>query len=127
MEHLTRVGPYRYNIDLHWDGYGKDHKGRGTECICVQADKDGSITPGLLWLPGVVVFCCNGKELWRWEDPRVSTVPSYFIFEVTTGGWGGNGPVDDRQLPADHLTDYVSAWQSKDLVSIPGAVPEAGK
>ena len=25
MEHLTRWGPYRYNIALHFDGYGKDH------------------------------------------------------------------------------------------------------
>ncbi len=26
MEHLTRWGPHRYNIAMHYDGYGKDHK-----------------------------------------------------------------------------------------------------
>jgi beta-glucanase (GH16 family) len=116
MEHLTRWGPYRYNIALHWDGYGKDHKSVGTSCAYVQADKDGFITPGVLWTPGSMVFYCNGKEVWRFEDPRVATVAAYFIFEVTTGGWD-NDPVDDKHLPADYLVDYVRAWQRKDLAS----------
>ncbi len=116
MEHLTRWGPYRYNIALHFDGYGKEHKSVGSPFNYVQADKDGFITPGLLWLPGSMVFYCNGKELWRWDDPRVSTVPSQFIFEVTTGGWDNN-KVDDKQLPADYLVDYVRVWQRKDLAS----------
>ena len=76
MEHLTRWGPYRYNIALHWDGYGKEHKAVGSATNYVQADKDGFITSGLLWTPGSAVFYCNGRELWRWEDPRVSNVPS---------------------------------------------------
>ncbi len=114
MEHLTRWGPYRYNIALHFDGYGKDHKSVGSPFNYVQADKDGFITPGLLWLPGSTVFYCNGKELWRWDDPRVSNVPSHFIFEVTTGGWDNNA-VNDKQLPADYLVDYVRVWQRKDL------------
>ena len=116
MEHLTRWGPYRYNIALHLDGYGKDHKSVGTPFNYVQADKDGFITPGLLWTPGSIIFYCNGKELWRWEGPRVSNVPSHFIFEVTTGGWDNNA-VDDKQLPADYLIDYVRVWQRKDLAS----------
>jgi hypothetical protein len=63
-----------------------------------------------------VVMYCNGKELWRWENSRVSNVPSHFIFEVTTGGWDNNA-VDDKQLPADYLIDYVRVWQRKDLAS----------
>ena len=122
MEHLTRWGPYRYNIALHRDGYGKDHKAIGSDCIYVQADKDGFITPGLLWTPGVMVFYCNGKELWRWEDSRVCTVQAYFIIEVTTGGWDNNA-VDDKQLPADYLLDYVRVWQRQDLASKAGTVP----
>jgi beta-glucanase (GH16 family) len=121
MEHVTRWGPYRHNIALHWDGYGKDHKSRGSDCIYVQADKDGFITSGLLWTPGLVVFYCNGKELWRWEDPRVSNVASYIIFEVTTDTWNPKVAVDDKQLPADYLIDYVRAWQRKDLASSAGA------
>jgi beta-glucanase (GH16 family) len=116
LEHLTRWGPYRYNIALHWDGYGKEHQSIGSTWNYVQADKDGFITPGMLWTPGLIVYYCNGKELWRWEHPRVSNVPSNFIFEVTTGGWD-NDAVDDKQLPADYLVDYVRVWQRKDLAS----------
>ena len=116
MEHLTRWGPYRYNIALHWDGYGKQHKAIGSACNYVQADKDGFITSGLLWTPGSAVFYGNGKELFRWEDPRICTVPSGIIIEITTGGWDNNA-VDDAQLPADYLIDYVRVWQRKDLAS----------
>ncbi|MGA2067383.1 MAG: glycoside hydrolase family 16 protein [Thermoguttaceae bacterium] len=126
MEHLTRWGPYRYNLALHFDGYQKDHKSVGSACNYVQADKDGFITPGLLWTPGSIVFYCNGKELWRWDDPRVSNVPSHFIFEVTTGGWDNNA-VDDRQLPADYLVDYVRVWQRKDLASSADGLQPAPK
>ena len=116
MEHLTRWGPYRYNLALHFDGYGKDHKSVGSTTNYVQADKDGFIVSGLLWTPGSAIFYCNGRELWRWEDPRVSNVPANFIIEVTTGGWDNNA-VDDKQLPADYLIDYVRVWQRKDLAS----------
>lgn len=116
MEHLTRWGPYRYNIALHFDGYQKDHTSVGSSVNYVQADKDGFITSGLLWTPGSTVFYCNGRELWRWEGSRVSNVPSNFIIEITTGGWDNNA-VDDKQLPADYLIDYVRAWQRQDLAS----------
>jgi len=116
MEHLTRWGPHRYNIALHWDGYGKSHKALGSACNYVAADKDGFITSGLLWTPGAAVFYGNGKELWRWEDPRVSNVPSGIIIEITTGGWDNNA-VDDARLPADYLIDYVRVWQRRDLAS----------
>ncbi len=116
MEHLTRWGPYRYNIACHWDGYGKEHQSIGSPFNYVQADRDGFITPGLLWTPGAVAMYCNGKKLWQWEHPRVSNVPAHFIFEVTTGGWDNNA-VDNKQLPADYVVDYVRVWQRKDLAS----------
>jgi len=91
-------------------------KAVGSSCNYVQADRDGFITSGLLWTPGSAVFYCNGRELWRWEDPRVSTVPAHFIIEMTTGGWDNNA-VDDAKLPADYLIDYVRVWQRRDLAS----------
>jgi beta-glucanase (GH16 family) len=116
MEHLTRWGPYRYNLACHWDGYDKDHQAIGSTFNYVQADTEGFITPGMLWTPGLLVYYCNGNELWRWEHPRVSNVPSHFIFEVITGGWDNNA-VDDKQLPVDYAVDYVRVWQRKDLAS----------
>jgi len=120
MEHLTRWGPYRYNIAVHWDGYGKEHKSVGSATNYIQADKDGFITSGLLWTPGSAIFYCNGKEIGRWEDARVGNVASGILIEMTTGGWDNNA-VDDAQLPADYILDYVRVWQRKDLAPDAGA------
>jgi beta-glucanase (GH16 family) len=120
MEHLTRWGPYRYNIAMHWDGYGKNHKQTGTEKIYLQPDKDGWIVSGILWTPGVMVIYGNGHEVARWEDPRISSVPSDLMFTLPMGGWD-NDALDDSRLPADFEIDYVRAWQRRDLVEAPAA------
>lgn len=116
MEHLTRWGPTRYNVAQHWDGYGKEHKANGTSAIYVQPDKDGFITAGLLWLPGKAIYYCQGREVARWEDDRISNVPSELIFTLPHGGWD-NSPLDDKLLPDDFVIDYVRCWQRKDLAS----------
>ncbi|MGD0088530.1 MAG: glycoside hydrolase family 16 protein [Planctomycetota bacterium] len=116
MEHLTRWGPCRYNIAMHWDGYEKAHKTTGTGFVYVQPDKDGFITSGLLWTPGSAVYYCQGKEVARWEDPRIASVPEDMMLTLPTGGWDNNS-LDDAQLPADFTIDYVRVWQRKDLAS----------
>lgn len=121
MEHLTRWGPHRYNIAMHYDGYGKDHKALGSDKVYVEADKDGFITCGLLWTPGEAVYYCNGREVLRWKSPRVSNVPSILMFTLPSGGWD-NDAVDDDRLPSDFVVDYVRVWQRKDLAS-----PEDGR
>jgi beta-glucanase (GH16 family) len=115
MEYLSRWGPYRYNIAMHYDGYQKDHKSVGSDCNYVQPDRDGYITCGLLWLPGLAAYYCNGREILRWENPRISNVPSYLMFTLPSGGWD-NSPLDDSRLPDDLVVDYVRVWQRKDLV-----------
>jgi len=116
MENLSVWGVQRYNIAMHFDGYMKYHKTLGAEDNYVPADKDGYITSGLLWTPGSAIFYGNGKELFRWEGPRVSSVQSYVILEHVTGGWEKE-PLDAAQLPADFIVDYVRVWQRKDLAS----------
>ena len=115
MEHLDIWGPYRFNIAMHWDNYGKDHKATGTGKIYVKPDKDGFITCGLLWLPGQAIYYCQGEEIGRWEDARVSNVPGYLMFTMPNGGWDGN-VLDGSHLPDDLVVDYVRVWQRKDLV-----------
>lgn len=115
-EHLTRWGPYRYNIAMHWDGYGDKHKSSGSPVVYVAPDKDGFIAAGLLWLPGQAVYYANGVEVLRWEDPRVSSVPENFIIDMVHGGWDNNS-VDDKQLPCDFPLDYIRVWQRRDLAS----------
>ncbi len=114
MENLAVWGTCRYNVAMHWDGYAKKHKMIGTENVYVSPDKDGFITSGLLWLPGQAVYYCNGQEVARWEDPRISAVPSYIIFTLPRGGWDGNDP-DGTGLPDDFVIDYVRVWQRSDL------------
>lgn len=116
MEFLSRWGPYRFNIAFHWDGYGKEHKQTGTTKIYFQPDKEGYVTSGLLWLPGLAVIYANGREVARLETPRISDVPSDIMFTHVSGGWDNNG-IDDGTLPDDFVIDYVRAWQRKDLAS----------
>lgn len=127
-EYLSRWGPYRMNVAWHWDGYGKEHKATGSTTIYFQPDKDGFVTSGVLWLPGLSVYYLNGKEVARWENPRVSNVESDIMFTHVSGGWDNNG-IDDTKLPDDFVIDYVRAWQRKDLASeVDGAKkPEAPK
>ncbi|HEY0306616.1 MAG TPA: glycoside hydrolase family 16 protein [Acidobacteriaceae bacterium] len=120
MEFLSRWGIYRYNIALHWDGYKADHRSTGSTKIYVQPDKDGYITSGVLWQPGLLVFYCNGREVLRFEDERVPSVPEYLMFTYPSGGWD-NDALDDHKLPADFVIDYVRVWQRKDLTSPPPA------
>ncbi len=116
LEYLSGWGPYRYNIAMHWDGYEKDHKQTGSDKIYFQPDKDGFVTAGLLWLPGLAVYYANGREVLRCETSRISSVPSYFLFTMPSGGWD-NTPLDDARLPGDFVIGYVRAWQRADLAS----------
>ncbi len=116
MEHLTRWGPHRYNVAMHWDGYKKGHKAIGSTCIYAKPDKDGFITAGVLWLPGKLVYYAQGQEVGRWENERVCNQPMDLMFDLVTGGWD-NDPLDDSKLPADFTIDYVRAWQLKELAS----------
>jgi beta-glucanase (GH16 family) len=125
MEYLGRWGPFRYNIAMHWDGYGKEHKQTGTTTIYFLPDKDGFITAGVLWTPGLIVYYANGRVIARWESPKVSTVQSDIMFTNVSGGWDNNA-IDDSKLPDDYIIDYVRVWQRKDLASaVDGPQPPA--
>jgi beta-glucanase (GH16 family) len=113
-------GINRCSSTCHWDGYGTSHKYIGPSADYIQADKDGFIVVGLLWTPGSVVVYGNGKEVFRWESPRVSALEEFLILQNEFGGWD-NEPLDDAELPSDFQVAYVRAWQRKDL-----ATPEDG-
>ena len=79
-------------------------------------DRDGFLTCGLLWTPGSAIYYCNGREVARWDEPRISSVPSDLMFTLPSGGWD-NSSLDDAQLPDDFIIDYVRVWQRKDLAA----------
>jgi beta-glucanase (GH16 family) len=115
-EALTRWGPRRYNIAMHWDGYDKNHKHIGSDKVYALPDAEGFIVVGLLWTPGSVVFYANGQPVGQWDNPRISSVPSTLMFTLPCGGWDNNA-IEDATLPADFVIDYVRCWQRKDLMS----------
>ena len=116
MEHLTRWGANRFNIAMHWDGYGKEHKSIGSTCVYFTPDKDGFVTSGLLWEPGLLVFYCQGREIGRWADERVASVPEDIMFTLPAGGWD-NDWLDHAKLPDEFLIDYVRVWQRADRLT----------
>lgn len=116
METLSIWGPHRHDFGMHWDGYMKFHKSNGMFTAYVQPDKDGFITVGMLWTPGVVVMYDNGKESARWESPRIANIQEYIILTALTGGWESE-PMDNAQLPSEFVFDYIRVWQRKDLAS----------
>jgi beta-glucanase (GH16 family) len=126
MEFLSGWGPYRFNIAMHWDGYGRDHKSTGSELNYYKPDKDGYVTVGLLWTPGVAAYYINGRECLRWENPRISDLPEYIMYDMVSGGWS-NTPFDDKKLPGELDIDWVRVWQRKDLASpVDGPKPNKG-
>lgn len=116
VEQLSIYGTQRFNLAMHFDGYGAAHKVTGSGSIYVPADKDGFLVVGLLWTPGSAILYGNGKEVARWVNPRISSIPSCFLLDHVTGGWETE-VLDDAQLPADFVVDYVRAWQRKDLAT----------
>jgi hypothetical protein len=70
------------------------------------------------------VYYCNGKEVLRWENPRVSIIQSNLMFTLPMGGWD-NSPLDDARLPDEFIVDYVRCWQRKDLASDVDGVKKA--
>jgi len=115
MEQLSRWGPYRYTIAMHWDGYGKNHKATGAT-VYFNPSPCGYITSGLLWLPGLAVYYVNGREVARWEHERISRIQSEIIFTMPVGGWDNEKRPVDAELPADFLIDYVRVWQLRELM-----------
>lgn len=116
VEAQTMWGPHRFNTACHWDGYGKEHKVIGTSANYVATDEEGFITVGLLWLPGSVTCYGNGEVFWKWESPRVMSVPAYLQLQNQIGGWECD-PLDASELPSDFEIDYVRVWQREDLLS----------
>jgi beta-glucanase (GH16 family) len=119
-------GPHRFNIAMHWDGYGDRHKVVGSSFNSVQTDADGYIVVGMLWTPGSIRMFGNGREMWRWESPRVSNEQQHFSLQNQLGGWDTEA-LDDARLPADLHVDYIRVWQRADLASPDdGAKPNHG-
>ena len=83
-------------------------------------DADGFLTCGLLWTPGVAIYYCNGKEVLRWENERISDLQEYIMYDMVSGGWTTtkdvpvNSRLNDARLPDDLIIDYVRVFALED-------------
>ena len=82
--------------NVHWDGYGADHKSVGSGLMNnpgATALQGNWHTYGVLWEPGINRFYVDGVEMWS-QSTAVSHI-NHFIYltsEVETGGWAYNIP-----------------------------------
>ena len=112
-EYLCEWGPGRYNVAVHWDGYGEKHQSWGTSHLYHLPTEDGYHTFGCLWEPGRLVFYVDGKLMAEFKSERVGSTPMHMILNVQTGRWSTKD-IDDSALPDKWLVDYIRVWQSKE-------------
>ena len=98
------------NYALHWDGYGPDHKVKGSEVVAPEILRDWA-TYSLLWTPEEYVFYLNGRETWRSKDGGVSQVPEHAILSTEVGTWAG--AIVPTALPDEFLVDAVRVYDLK--------------
>jgi beta-glucanase (GH16 family) len=98
----------KVTFNLHWDGYGKDHKSAGTNTT-IAALTEGFHDYGLLWTKEEYVFYVDGKEVWRTKAGGVSQVPEYLKLTEEIGEWGGG--ITQAQLPDYFEVDYVRVYE----------------
>jgi beta-glucanase (GH16 family) len=95
-------------MNLHWDGYGKDHQHAGTRTT-IPALTDGFHDYGLLWTKEEYVFYVDGREIWRTKAGGVSQVPEYLLLTEEIGKWGGD--ITKAELPDYFEVDYVRVYE----------------
>ncbi|MES2995712.1 MAG: glycoside hydrolase family 16 protein [Verrucomicrobiota bacterium] len=108
MEFPKRDGTI--NFALHWDGYGKDHKVKGSEVKMPEVLNDWA-TYSLYWSPTEYIFYVNRKEVWRSNAGGVCQVPTHILVSTEIASWGGK--IDEKKLPDKFIIDYVRVWDLK--------------
>lgn len=106
MEMPWRDGKVTFN--LHWDGYGKEHKSAGTNTV-IAGLMEGFHDYGLLWTPEEYVFYVDGREVWRTRAGGVCQVPSFLKLTEEIGTWAGS--IADAKLPDTFEVEYVRVYE----------------
>jgi beta-glucanase (GH16 family) len=110
MENFTRDGIISHNI--HWNGYGKDHKGEGSGPISIRETNDDFHTYGLHWSPTGYAFYVDGKETWRISGP-VSHREQFILVSTECMGYREGSPspiLKNIKLPDYFVVDYVRVY-----------------
>lgn len=98
-----------YEINLHWDGYGREHQSRGKK-ITEPAITNGFHTYALQWTPTNYTFYVDSKEVWQTTVGGVSQAPEYLKLSEEIGDWGGD--IRAAKLPDYFEVDYVRVYDA---------------
>jgi beta-glucanase (GH16 family) len=98
----------RITMNLHWDGYGKEHKTAGANRPKMPELTQGFHDYALLWTPEEYVFFVDGKEVWRTKAGGVAQVAEHIKLTEEIGKWGGD--IAKAQLPDYFEVDYVRVY-----------------
>lgn len=109
FEYHTKEGSEFVHHNLHWDGYGANHKQAGTIVKVDNVDK-GYHTFGLEWTEDEYIFYVDGAETWRTTE-AVSHIPEYIILSAELTGFGGD--FKNSKFPDKVLFDYVKVYKKK--------------
>ena len=97
----------RTTMNLHWDGYGKEHKSAGTK-VTIPAITNGFHTFALNWTPTNYTFYVNGEVVWQSAAGGVSQVPEFIKLTEEIGEWAGK--IREAKLPDYFVVDYVRVY-----------------
>ena len=108
--------PNTVSSNIHYDGYGEDHKSLGSHKFLVKGDPYSEFnTYGVEWNSDGYTFYINGVKSFSTDYGGASEVPEFLILSVETGGIDGVpegdilGGVDESAF----VVDYVRAYQYK--------------
>lgn len=97
------------SFNMHWDGYGADHKHVGTSMKVDGSFYNNWHTSALEWNEDEYIFYLDGAEVWRTTADGICHVPEFIKFSCEFGKWGG------AQTPASYpsamLVDWVRVWK----------------
>jgi len=113
MENFTRDNKISHNI--HWDGYGTDHKQKGSGSLQIEDTSKEFHTFGLYWSKSGYIFYVDGKVSWSVDGP-VSDVEQFILVSTECMGYRNvnrNQPSEILKkavLPDAFIVDYVRVF-----------------
>ena len=119
--YICRVPLLRDSVssNLHYDGYGKEHRMVNVGKFRVEDPYDTFHTYGLEWNERGYIFYIDGVEAGRSSFGGVSRVPQFMILSVEHNlgkldGWPGDIRKNRPGEITDFVVDYVRAYQYKE-------------
>ncbi len=97
-------------LNLHWDGYGKDHKSAASGKRLLN-DRNAWHTYGVEWTPTNYVFYIDGKPSWT-NSEAVSQTEQFILISTECNGYRSGGkPKLPAGAPSDaFIIDYVRVY-----------------